>query len=60
MSHTETVFVRYDCKWWPRHLFCDQFLLQQLFVILEPQVLNQQVFTLRLQQLCQHQLLDLF
>lgn len=45
---------------WAPHLFRDLFVLQRLLVILDLQVLNQQLFTLRLQQLCQHQLLDLF
>lgn len=41
------------------HHFRDQFVLQQLFVILELQVLNQLLFIDRRQELCQHQLLNL-
>lgn len=44
---------------WAPHLFRAQFVLQQLFVILELQVLNQLLFIDRRQELCQHQLLNL-
>lgn len=44
---------------WAPHHFRAQFGLQQLFVILELQVLNQLLFIERRQELCQHQLLNL-
>lgn len=44
---------------WAPHHFRDQFFLEQLFVILELQVLNQLLFIDRRQELCQHQLLNL-